>query len=334
MALPIIIAGGVALYGAVKGTKGFMDSKEAKERAAEAERLVEKEKHTIEKEQESLNKTLKRYGERKLGAFNGGALESFVRSFSRLKNVTNVHTPQLDRLELGGFSEVFLDDLRNSCSLLKSSGLGVGTGLGSGAALAFGAYNGTMLLATASTGTAISTLSGAAATNATLAWLGGGSIAAGGGGMALGTMVLGSLVAGPAIAIFGHIVGNKGAEALAIAQSNEEKAKTYQNECALVCGKLQAIHEVVKLANTTFLKVIVELRRSTEKLDGVIEVCGENYAEYAEESQSIVFRSVKIAQLTKAMIDTPILDVDGNLVLSSKKQIEDFGLQLRDNNVL
>lgn len=44
--------------------------------------------------------------------------------------------------------------------------------------------------ATASTGTAISTLSGAAATNATLAWFGGGAIAAGGGGTALGATIL------------------------------------------------------------------------------------------------------------------------------------------------
>lgn len=42
----------------------------------------------------------------------------------------------------------------------------------------------------ASTGTAISTLSGAAATNAALAWLGGGSLATGGGGMAAGSYLL------------------------------------------------------------------------------------------------------------------------------------------------
>lgn len=61
------------------------------------------------------------------------------------------------------------------------------------------------LLATASTGTAISTLSGAAATNATLAWFGGGSLATGGLGMAGGTVVLGGLVAVPAIIIMGLI---------------------------------------------------------------------------------------------------------------------------------
>lgn len=47
----------------------------------------------------------------------------------------------------------------------------------------------------ASTGTAISALSGAAATNAALAWLGGGALAAGGGGMAAGTAFL--ALAGP-----------------------------------------------------------------------------------------------------------------------------------------
>ncbi len=45
-------------------------------------------------------------------------------------------------------------------------------------------------LGTASTGAAISGLSGVAATNAAMAWLGGGSLAAGGGGVALGSVIL------------------------------------------------------------------------------------------------------------------------------------------------
>jgi hypothetical protein len=62
------------------------------------------------------------------------------------------------------------------------------------------AYSGLMAYAmafgTASTGTAISSLSGAAATNAALAWFGGGAISAGGGGMAAGATVLGLTTAG------------------------------------------------------------------------------------------------------------------------------------------
>ena len=48
---------------------------------------------------------------------------------------------------------------------------------------------------TASTGTAISALSGAAATKAALAWLGGGALSSGGGGMAAGSAFL--AMAGP-----------------------------------------------------------------------------------------------------------------------------------------
>src|SRR5262249_3366345 len=78
---------------------------------------------------------------------------------------------------------------------------GVARSAAAGVMTAAGAYGLVGLLGTASTGTAISTLSGVAASNATLAWLGGGALAAGGGGVALGTLVLGGLVAGPAILV-------------------------------------------------------------------------------------------------------------------------------------
>ena len=54
---------------------------------------------------------------------------------------------------------------------------------------------------TCGTGTAISTLSGAAANNAILAWLGGGSVASGGGGTAAGAVVLGGSVVVAAVTV-------------------------------------------------------------------------------------------------------------------------------------
>ncbi len=64
------------------------------------------------------------------------------------------------------------------------------------------------VLGTASTGTAISALSGVAATNAALAWLGGGTLAAGGAGMAGGSLVLGMFgPIGAAIAAVSAISG-------------------------------------------------------------------------------------------------------------------------------
>lgn len=66
-------------------------------------------------------------------------------------------------------------------------------------ALAAGSWTLVSMIGAASTGTAISTLTGAAATNATLAWFAGGSLATGGAGMAGGGMVLGGIVALPLV---------------------------------------------------------------------------------------------------------------------------------------
>lgn len=82
---------------------------------------------------------------------------------------------------------------------LKQSMAGAGVGVAAGTAVATVGPSAAIWVATtfgtASTGTAISALSGAAATNAALAWLGGGAVAAGGGGIASGQALL--ALAGP-----------------------------------------------------------------------------------------------------------------------------------------
>ena len=82
---------------------------------------------------------------------------------------------------------------------VKKSGASVAAGTAGGLAFASMAPTAAMWVATtfgtASTGTAISTLSGAVATKAALAWLGGGAVAAGGGGIAAGNALL--ALAGP-----------------------------------------------------------------------------------------------------------------------------------------
>ena len=98
------------------------------------------------------------------------------------------------------------DKLRDSCDFGKrelqaarEAAGGAGAGLAAGASVAFMAPTAAMWVATtfgtASTGTAISALSGAAAESAALAWLGGGALSAGGGGMVAGKALL--AMAGP-----------------------------------------------------------------------------------------------------------------------------------------
>lgn len=95
------------------------------------------------------------------------------------------------------------------------------------------------LFGTASTGTAIAGLSGAAAWNATLAWFGGGAIAAGGGGMALGAVVLGGIALGPALAVGGFMLAGKGEEALT-------KAREYEANVNIEIAKIEATKDFLQ----------------------------------------------------------------------------------------
>lgn len=109
--------------------------------------------------------------------------------------------------------------------------LGVGGALTSGALTAAGVYGLVGLLGAASTGTAIASLSGVAATNATLAWLGGGALAAGGGGMAAGTAVLGGVVVGPALLVSGFFAQAK-------ASKVETEVESHLKEMAVAEAKM------------------------------------------------------------------------------------------------
>lgn len=94
---------------------------------------------------------------------------------------------------------------RHSLTRINKFNTGFNTSLNAGfgglvgGSTALGAWGLVSLIGSASTGTAISSLSGIAATNATLAWFGGGSLATGGAGMAGGFWVLGGIVAAPII---------------------------------------------------------------------------------------------------------------------------------------
>ncbi|HFI8538431.1 TPA: chemotaxis protein [Escherichia coli] len=110
-----------------------------------------------------------------------------------------------------------------------------------GAAAGFAVYSGVMAFAAASTGTPIAALSGAAAYNATMAAIGGGSLAAGGMGMAGGAMVLGTAVAAPLIAIAGWAYDRHATKAL-------ENA----HQCA--CDVARAVKKM-NLAREHFAKV-------------------------------------------------------------------------------
>lgn len=101
----------------------------------------------------------------------------------------------------------------------------------------------TSTITVAGTGTAMSALSGAAATNATMAALGGGTLASGGLGMAGGAIMAKGLVFAPALAIGGLMLSNEASKAI-------DKAKEYDRKANKVVGKINTSQRYMsKLGN-------------------------------------------------------------------------------------
>ncbi len=138
-----------------------------------------------------LQHTIEAIGNLTIQSFR--ALKVACRIAKQTVSSVQPHSPLAARSELPDFQRI--ERLVISYSETTSA-LG---GAGAGSAALAGSWSIVSLVGAASTGTAISTLSGVAATNATLAWFGGGALAAGGAGMAGGTAVLGGIALLPVV---------------------------------------------------------------------------------------------------------------------------------------
>lgn len=323
MAIPLIVglaAGAVGLY---KGGKAIMDNNKAGDINASAKDIMQSAEKCVKDSREACRTALEELGKHKAKTLENN-VQDFLQTFNQIKNVDFARDSGLGNLVPRNFN-TDLKEMAASVSMVVSAGLGVGGGAVSGALVAFGAYNGTMLFAAAGTGTAISTLSGAAATNATLAWLGGGTIASGGMGVAGGVMALQALVAGPALLVAGWYMGSKAEANLNNARSNKEQALKYATDMDVVVTMLDGITVVAKTASGILSTLRTHARRNLKTLKWVIEEQGLDYAQYNQEGKLSVMKNVKIMQVIKAIIDTPILDEEGNLMgdaASNLAQIE------------
>lgn len=178
--------------------------------------------------------------------------------------------------------------------------------------------------AAASTGTMIGALSGAAATNATLAWLGGGSLAAGGFGMAGGMAVLGGIVAGPALALGGVFLDSKAEDKLYEALEQKDKAIRFQKEVEQAVLALKAIAKRSIQVKDLLANLNVLFDSQITKFKTIVELLGYNYAEYPEKAKHTVAINAMLAKIIKIIIDTPLLTTKGELTTDSFKVISRF----------
>ncbi|MGD1911293.1 MAG: hypothetical protein ACFB2X_10665 [Rivularia sp. (in: cyanobacteria)] len=305
--IPLILGAAALATGALgvgAGISGKADMDEAKEIGENAQRDYEDALYYLNSQREKTNQLLQQYDEFKMNIMML-TIGRFVDFIERNIGKTSLAGEEfLERLDGISFNQI--EEYKTAAIEAEQFFLGGMKAIKLGAA----GYGSAMTLASsvgvASTGTAISGLSGAAATNATLAWLGGGSLAAGGGGMALGSIVLGGITVGPALMFGGFVLAGEGEKALT-------KAREYEAEVNKATAEIDAVSNFLEQV----IRRIYELGDVLESLNNpAIDRLNElEYLPYFDPNRDASkFQQVGlIIKAISEIMKTPLLDGEGLL---------------------
>jgi hypothetical protein len=314
--VPIGIAIAAAALGAGKGIKAGIDNKDAKDLNKSANEIITEAKKELEEARQASNTALEALGSKKLFILDN-SIKRFIASFEKLKNVRLEDSAGLDELNKFRFDKQSADELKEMKDYISSLLGGAAAGALGGALAAFGAYGAAMTFGTASTGTAIASLGGIAAYNATMAFLGGGALAAGGLGMAGGMMVLGGLVAGPALAIMGFIVGAKAAANLDNAKSNLAEAQKIAGELKTMCVLCHSIQRRSYMFERLLIRLDALFFPLIFGMETIISQKGDDWHGFNDEEKKTIAAAASIAKAVKTVLDTPILTEEGKITEES-----------------
>lgn len=277
---------------AIAGVKGLLDTVNAGFQIAAAKESYES-RHTQYLIVESIYVYERKYTEERLQDLGKVRLDALVTLGNVVVFLKRAKIKERELYEKIHITPQQLEKWEITSTYAIDALTGVTQGVGAGAAVAMAAYNLVGVLGSASTGTSILSLSGAAATSATLAWLGGGSLAVGGGGMTLGAIVLGGLITGPALLVGSFFIGAKA----------EEIRTTVSNECAKIDVAEAQMNQHVTAYRMIRLR-IDEVEKTTIKVNQALtNLLGTAHPENLED----VYTVAKSAQALAALLDQTIL---------------------------
>ena len=309
MPLPLLFIGVAAAtgsFGVGSTIKAGINANKAKRVNQNANDIVQNTTDWLNAQRLACGHSLQQLGEEKLYVLSSTVTE-FLDTFQKIKNVDFRETEGLEELSKLHIDDTTFTEMRSLVNFAGSLAGGTIAGTAGGALVAFGAYGAAQALAVASTGTAIASLSGVAATNATLAFFGGGSLAAGGLGMAGGAAVLGGLVAGNAAKKNLEKAYTNRAEAIQIASQLE----TAGLQCETIRRRTYMFYNLLARLDTYFLPLIY-------KMEEIVETDGDDYRKYSSESKKVIASCASVAISVKSVLDTPLLTDDGLLTEESE----------------
>lgn len=309
MPLPFIIGGLAVAAGAVgigTSVRGGMKMKDANDTMKRAQEMQKNAVARFEDYNEKATLVMDKLGERELGILV--SFEHFSDLIEKIQGHPEFKKYSRNGIDLPEYKAEELKKVSAGAGVLLGGISGAVAGTAGGFAAAGATTSAVMALGVASTGTAISSLSGIAATNATLAALGGGALSAGGGGMALGSAVLGGATLGVGLLIGGIIFNATGSKLADKADEAYSQACRTDEQVNKITWYLRQLREAAGKYQRTLVKVESQYRKRLEMLEHMITFYKKtDWADFSEAEKKMTENLVLLVGLLYKMCQVKLV---------------------------
>ncbi|MBH0269096.1 glycine zipper family protein [Helicobacter pylori] len=316
MPLPFILAGvaiAAAGYGVKKGIDALDADCEADEFIKKAESLKEEATKKAESAESDCRRAFMRLGKKKLHVLSH-TVSNFLDHFHRLNRsriIIGTKDTDMQDIQKQVLDARKITNQYREVDFFDVSGAVAGSAIG-GVLAAYGAYAGVGMLASTA---------GVAATNATLAWLGGGALSVGGFGMVGGMAVLGGLLAAPALAIFLAISADEMEENLENAKAYYSQVEKAAKEADVVIDNLQAVRKMADLFTRQITKFDVLFFSLSQDAIATMKKHNYNVSRYNQKEKDQLCVTVSTLMTLNAFLKVPIMDKHQKLTEKAKNAL-------------
>ena len=309
MPLPLIlgiVAGVAGVTGVGSGIHGGIKMKEANDTMKWAQSIQNTALAKLETKNASTTKMMDAIGTQELNILSN--FETFADLIEKIQNRPEFKAFQKDGIKLPQYDAKTIKEVSIGAGLLAGGIGGAAAGTAGGFAAAGATTSAVMAFGTASTGTAISSLSGAAATKATLAALGGGALKVGGGGVALGTTVLGTTTLGIGLLVGGVIFSITGKKLSDKADDAYRQARKTEEEVDKICAYLSKLETAARGFKKTLTSVEVAYIERMRILDKVVNSEGKtDWKKFSAEEKLITENLVLLVGMLYKMCQVKLV---------------------------
>lgn len=310
MPIPFILGAAAAIAGIAgvgAGIHGAVKMKEANDTMKSTQARHKKNCERFEEQNKQTSEMMDHLGKLELDILV--SFQKFSDTFEKLQNRPHFKEYTREGVSLPQYNSEELKRVYVGAGVLLGGLGGAALGTAGGFAAAGATTAAVMALGTASTGTAIASLSGAAAVNATLAALGGGAVAAGGGGMALGSMILGASTLGVGLLIGGVIFNFTGEKLSEKADEAWSQMMIAEQDINRICNYLKELSATANDYFMTLGRVNDIYQKHLNWMDLEVNTYGrQDWLKFTNEEQMRIENTVLLVALLYKMCQVKLVE--------------------------